>query len=191
MIGHPLDLALNNGPPPFGCQSGVFNLCATNGLKIPSPTPLGPSSNAVQPAAAFQVGSTPPGAGNIISWAPHPNPPPLSFPPTCFSPFIGGQEPTSIVSNATLAMPGGVPGFQNLLAPGGDPFGNPFTNPPQPPTGLLSREQNAYFIGPVFPPPTSTAGCMPFQIRQQIGHFLYVVDQVSNQIVVVLSLIHI
>ncbi len=187
MIGHPLDLALNNGPPPFGCQSGAFNVCATNGFKIPSPTPLGGSSSVVQPAQTFQVGSTPPGAGNIISWAPHPNPPPLVFPPPCFSPYIGGQEPTSVSINMALNGGNQAVSAQNLLSANGNPFGNPNTFPPQPPTGLLALEQNTYFIGPVFPPPSSTTACLTYQIRQQIGHFLYVVDQVSNQIVVVNS----
>ena len=42
---------------------------------------------------ALMIISGEPGlAENIISWAPHPNPPPLQFPPLCATPFIGGQE---------------------------------------------------------------------------------------------------
>ncbi len=174
MIGQPLDLTFNNGPPPFGCQSGAFNVCAQNGLKQPTPIQSGPHS--LSPSQPGQFGSAPAGSGNIISWAPHPNPPPLVFPPPCFTPYLAGQEPTSV--STTVG---------NLLSPNGDPFGNPFSNPPQPPTGLLASEQNAYFQGTVFPPPSSAGACVPYQIRQQIGHFLYVIDQVRNQVVVVNS----
>ena len=180
MIGQPLDLTFNNGPPPFGCQSGTFNVCATNGLKQPNPVIVGPHS--LGPSQPGQFGVAPAGSGNLISWAPHPNPPPLSFPPTCFSPYIGGQEPTGLSSVDSAGNP-----LQNLLAPNGDPFGNPNTNPPTPPTGLLASEQNTYFQGPVFPPPSSVQACVPYQIRQQIGHFLYVIDQVRNEVVVVNS----
>ncbi|MHC4379126.1 MAG: hypothetical protein ACYS26_21205, partial [Planctomycetota bacterium] len=85
MIGQPLDLAFNNAPPPFGCQSGNLNLCAQDGLKLPTPVA---GATVSLPAAAVQVSNTPPGGGNLISWAPHPNPPALSFPPLCTTPFI-------------------------------------------------------------------------------------------------------
>ena len=54
------------------------------------------------------------GAENIVSWSPHPNPPPLVFPPLCVSPWIGGLEPTAVQS--TLTPPEG-PGLTNLLVP--------------------------------------------------------------------------
>lgn len=172
MIGQPLDLAFNNAPPPFGCQAGNLNLCAQDGLKIPTPVQ---GATVALPATAVQVSTTPPGGGNLISWAPHPNPPALSFPPLCASPFIGGAEPTSVDSSATA---------NNLLVPNADPFGNPSLQIP--PSGLLHDAQNAFFQGPSRPS-TSLAGCMPYQIRQQVGHFLYVGDQARNEVVVLNS----
>lgn len=171
MIGQPLDLAFNNAPPPFGCQSGNLNLCAQDGLKLPTPVA---GATVSLPAAAVQVSNTPPGGGNLISWAPHPNPPALSFPPLCTTPFIGGAEPTSIDSNT----------LNNLLVPNADPFGNPLLGTP--PTGLLHDAQNAYFQGPSRPS-TALTTCQAYQIRQQVGHFLYVGDQARNEVVVLNS----
>ena len=48
------------------------------------------------------------GASNLVSWAPHPNPPPLVFPPLCSTPLIGALEPTSF--DTVL-----ISGLQNLL----------------------------------------------------------------------------
>ncbi|HKX45288.1 MAG TPA: hypothetical protein VJP77_01095, partial [Planctomycetota bacterium] len=175
MIGQPLDLAFNNAPPPFGCQSGNPNVCAASGLKLLNPIAV--SLSAVGPAQPGQFSAAPPGAGNIISWAPHPNPPPLVFPPPCVSPQIGGQEPTSIDSTATFFL-------QNLLAPNGDAFGKPELGIP--PSGLLVNEQTAFFQGPSAPQ-SQISACIPYQIRQQVGHFLYVADRVRGEIVVVNS----
>jgi hypothetical protein len=181
MLGAPLDLAFNNGPSPFGCQSGNPNVCASSGLKIVSPFQVGP--NSLGPAPAGQIGTTQPGTGNIISWAPHPNPPPLIFPPLCITPDINGQEPTSVDSTNPTATPG-LPILQNLLVPNGDPFGKPALN--LPPNGLLAAEQNSYFRGPSRPQ-TTASSCNPYMIRQQVGHFLYVLDGVRSQVVVVNS----
>ncbi len=169
-LGQPLDLAINNAPPPFGCQSGNPNVCAISGLKVP--TPVVQSASTLAPALPGQFSTVPPGTGNLISWAPHPNPPPLVFPPLCISPSIGGQEPTSIDTQVA-----------NLLLPG-NPFGNPALGTP--PSGLLANEQNTYFVGPSSPQ-DSPGGCTPFSMRQQVGHFLYVVDRVRRQIVVLNS----
>jgi YVTN family beta-propeller protein len=175
MIGQALDLSFNNGPPPFGCQAGTPNICASSGLKQPSGTAFG---NGLAPAQPGQFSTIPPGVGNIIAWAPHPNPPPLVFPPPCVSPLIAGQEPTSIDStvppNAKL----------NLLSPSGDPFGSPDFNVP--PSGLLTNTQNAYFQGPSLPQPVITS-CSAYSIRQQVGHFLYMIDRVSREVVVLNS----
>lgn len=181
MIGQPLDLAFNNGPSPFGCQSGNPNVCASSGLKIVSPFQVGPHS--LGPAPPGQIGTTQPGTGNIISWAPHPNPPPLIFPPLCISPDINGQEPTSVDSANPNNQPG-LPQLQNLLVPNGNPFGNPQFN--LPPNGLLAVEQNCYFRGPSRPQ-TTPSSCQQYMIRQQVGHFLYVLDAVRGEIVVVNS----
>lgn len=173
MLGHALDSSFNNGPPPFGCQAGGGNLCASTGLK--KPTPVVSAANTLGPAAAGQFSTAPVGAENLVSWAPHPNPPPLTFPPLCVSPFIGGQEPTSVDSSATLL---------NLLTPGSFPQGDPTTQ--KPPQGMLSSEQNAFFQGPGSPQ-TLIQNCTEYQIRQQIGNFLYVLDRIRREIVVLNS----
>ncbi|MDG2144378.1 MAG: beta-propeller fold lactonase family protein [Planctomycetota bacterium] len=173
MLGQPLDTVFNNGPPPFGCQAGGGNLCATTGLKIPTPVVVG--LNTLGPAQPGQFSTAPSGAGNLISWAPHPNPPPLTFPPLCVSPFIGGQEPTSVDSQALNS---------NLLVPGASPQGNPLAQIP--PQGMLNKEQNAFFQGPSAPQ-TQVGSCLPFQIRQQVGNYLYVVDRVRREVVVLNS----
>jgi hypothetical protein len=177
MLGQPLDLVYNNSMPPFGCQSGNPNLCALTGKKRPTPI-LQPSGTALGPSAPGQFGSAPAGSGNLISWAPHPNPPPLVFPPLCVVPNIGAQEPTS-VDSVTIVL------LQNMLLPG-NPFGNPNNNPPLPPNGILAKDQTAFFVGPSGPQDLLTA-CADYQIRQQIGHFLYVIDRVRRQVVVLNS----
>lgn len=179
MLGHALDSSFNNGPAPFGCQAGFGNICAQTGLK--QLNPIQSNANTLGPSAPGQFGSSSPGGENLISWSPHPNPPPLSFPPPCISPFIAGQEPTAL--DSSLAAPAG-PGLVNLLTPGAFPLGQPELN--KPPQGLLVKEQNAFFLGPSAPQ-TSISNCLPFQVRQQIGHFLYMVDQVRGELVVLNS----
>jgi hypothetical protein len=182
MIGHPLDSSFNDGPSPFGCQAGGGNLCAFDGKKLINPYPNG---NSMIPVQTGQVnGIINPGAENIMSWGPHPNPPPLIFPPLCVSPYLGVQEPTS-VDSGFLIPPAVGAGLSNLLGPG-DPFGNPLTNPPVPPSGLLSPEQNNYFEGPSLPA-QQTVLCQPYMIRQQIGNYLYVIDRGRREIVIVNS----
>ncbi len=175
MIGHSLDSAFNNGPQPFGCQAGGGNLCASDGKKLISPVTVG-SGNTMGPTQAGQFGGLGAGAENLMGWAPHPNPPPLAFPPLCVAPYIGGQEPTSIDTQA-------VAGLTNLLVPG-DPFGHPLVG--EPPSGLLTPEQNTFFEGPSLEQATIGA-CRNFQIRQQIGHYLYVIDRARREVVVLNS----
>lgn len=178
-LGHALDTSFNNAPSPFGCQSGGGNLCAIDGLQTLLVAPNGPASTGpAGPADPILNSGT--AAGNTIAWAPHPNPPPLSFPPLCVSPNIGGQEPTSVVSS--LPPPAGL-GLTNLLIPG-DPFGNPNLNIP--PSGLLNKVQNGFFQGPSLPQ-ASVGQCQPYMMRQQIGQFLYVVDRARRQLVVLNS----
>ena len=174
MLGHALDSSFNNGPPPFGCQAGGGNLCASSGLK--TPTPVQTALNTLGPAQPGQFSTAPVGAENLVCWAPHPNPPPLTFPPLCVSPFIGGQEPTSVDSTTA--------GLQNLLTPGAFPQGDPESQTP--PQGLLTSEQNAFFQGPGSPQ-TLVQNCAPYQIRQQVGNFLYVLDRIRREIVVLNS----
>jgi hypothetical protein len=178
MIGHALDRTFNAGPAPFGCQAGGGNLCAFDGKKIINP---GVNGNTMQPVQNGQVnGIIGTGAENLACWSPCPNPPPLVFPPICVSPYIGGQEPTSVDS---IILPPQGAGLTNLLAPGNF-FGIPAQNVP--PSGLLSPEQNGYFEGPSIAQPTITP-CQPYMIRQQIGHYLYVIDRGLHQIVVLNS----
>lgn len=167
MLGHSLDTSFNNGPQPFGCQAVGGNQCAIDGAKLINPSVNG---NTMQPAQTGQVnGIIGTGAENLCCWAPHPNPPPLKFPPLCVSPFIGGEEPTSVLTTSP-----------NLLGPG-NPFGSP---PSQPPAGLLAPEQNAYFQGPQLTPPPPGGSCAPFMFRQQVGQFLYMIDRNRREVVV-------
>jgi len=106
--------------------------------------------------------------GNCISVAPHPNPPRLVFPPPNPNRAIFGEEPTTA-------------GGTNLLT-----RGNPFSSQ----IGQLGvfGTLNTAFNGPAPPPPSPPPppAFRPFNIRQQIGHFLYVLDS-DNRSVVVLN----
>jgi len=175
MIGSALDGTFNNAPFPFGCQSGGGNLCAIDGQKIVNPFPNGLT---LIPAPIAQFGFLGAGAPNLITWAPHPNPPKILFPPLCVAPFLNTQEPTSIDVGPASATP-----LPNLLGPA-DPFGDPTHGVP--PTGLLALQQNVHFTGPSIPQPQLSA-CLPFMVRQQIGHYLYMIDRQRREIVVLNS----
>lgn len=184
MLGHALDTNFNNAPAPFGCQSGGGNLCALDGQKTITVMQGGPNTLIPNLPLILNnpiLNSTVAGE-NSISWAPHPNPPPLQFPPLCVSPYIGGQEPTSIFT--VLPQPPAPPpnglGLQNLLVPG-NPFGDPLNGVP--PDGLLTPEQNAWMQGPHAPQQVIGA-CLPYMMRQQLGHFMYVVDRARNELVI-------
>ena len=184
MLGHALDSAFNNAPAPFGCQAGGGNLCALDGQKLYQVMQGGPNTliPATPPVLNNPILNTQLGSENVISFAPHPNPPPLQFPPLCISPYIGGQEPTSIFTilpPPPAAPPNGL-GLSNLLVPG-DPFGDP--NNGVPPGGLLSPEQNAFMQGPHAPQLVINA-CLNYMIRQQIGQFMYLIDRARNEVVV-------
>lgn len=178
MLGHSLDNVFNNGDP-FGCQSGGGNLCAATGLKFVQLAQGGAST--LQPSGATTtVVKTVFGGENLVSWAPHPNPPPLIFPPLCLSPAIGGQEPSSI---DLIPPPPAIPTI-NLLVPGPNPLGSP--DACVPPQNLLTPEQNAFFVGPS-KPSTDIANCTQYAYRQQIGQFLYIADRVAAEIVILNS----
>ena len=179
-LGHALDNTFNNGSP-FGCQAGGGNLCAQTGLKIVtingggSSTIIPPDPNVVLAPVKTEWG-----VENLVSWAPHPNPPALIFPPLCLSPLIGGQEPTSFYT--TAPPPVGL-GLQNLLPPNGG-LGIPLAGIP--PTGVLTKEQNCFFQGPSAPQ-QNIAACLPYMMRQQIGNYLYVIDRARQEVVVLNS----
>ncbi len=182
-IGHALDGSFNNGSP-FGCQAGGGNICAWTGLKNVAIGAGGNSTIVPTNLNLNQVLSPIKnefGVENLVSWAPTPNPPPLSFPPLCLSPLIGGKEPTAWFITQLPIIPGAPGlGLKNLLVPG-DAFGDPTRNIP--PSGLLAREQNSFFEGPS-PPQSNISTCAEFMLRQQVGHYLYVVDRAAGEIVV-------
>jgi len=187
MLGHALDSSFNNAPAPYGCQSGGGNLCAQDGLKLISVIQGGPST--LTPPRIIptnQILNNVTGGENIVSWAPHPNPPSITFPPLCVWPFLGTEEPTSI--DVTFPPDPTVPALNNWLSPG-DPFGDPNgeqSGIPVPPSGLLTTEQNAWFDGPPLPQ-LAIAGCQQYKIRQQVGSFLYVLDRSRKEVVVLNS----
>lgn len=171
MIGRPLDLVFNDGPAPFGCQAGGGNLCASDGHQLLSVTTSGPNTLAPTPVAGMPL-YVQIHAGNPISFAPHPNPPPLAAAPLCATPAIAGMEPSS--ADSPLA---------NLLVPG-DALGDPTNGVP--PSGLLTSEQNTFFMGPSASS-GSLGNCAPYTYRQQIGHFVYMIDRRAHQVVAVNS----
>jgi YVTN family beta-propeller protein len=188
-LGWALDVVYNNGQEASGCQSGGGNICAIRGKKnisgafgsLSSQSSIVPGNVPGLPGVGLAVLSQ--GGPNIVSWAPHPNPPALVFQPLCISPFIGGAEPTAfeVIQPPPLASVFGL-GLSNLLTPG-DPFGNPSVN--LKPSGLLTRQQNGWFEGPS--PVRPLNQCTDYMIRQQVGHFLYVIDNARREIVVLNS----
>lgn len=184
MIGQSLDLVFNNGKDTTGCRDGGGNFCSITGKKVVRSAFQ--TSQTVGPPQPNQVAAAlVPGGANPVSFAPHPNPPPLIFPPLCLQPFIGGAEPTSIW-NLQPPPPVGVgPAlgpYTNLLAPG-NPFGSTFS----PPSGIPAQYQNCYFEGPDRNIYASPAPCLEYQFRQQVGHFLYMIDRARREILVLNS----
>ncbi len=177
-LGNPLDTVYHNGKDSTGCRSGGGSFCAVTGKKLVQTAfqtnqTLGPPTGNQLPAA--QV----PGGANPISFAPHPNPPVLRFPPLCLQPFIGGEEPTSKFTIDPPPPAGKGLGFSNLLVPG-DAL-REFSNPP---SGTLAQFQNAFFEGPDRPIELTSGACLSYMYRQQIGHFLYMLDRARREVVV-------
>ena len=131
-------------------------------------------------SAANQVNPTSgaPQRGNSIAQIPHPNPPRLDFPPPNVDQAIFAQEPTAGPSPCVATSP------RNGLT-----AGNPFaTNPSQ--VGLFRHTfDGGPFVGPGPQPPSPAPPppVCPYTYRQQIGHFLYVLDRQNSQVVVVNS----
>mgnify|MGYP001420207552 CR=1 FL=1 len=173
MLGAPLDRRTNNGLEPTGCQAGGGNVCAITSKQVLSVTMGGPHT--LRPTLpGEQALNHVVGGGNPISFAPHPNPPRIVQPPLCALPRIAGEEPSSIY-NTRLPLPG----LFNLLIPG-DALALP-------PTGLLSPEQNSFFVGPDRPGLVGPLQCEDYMIRQQIGHYLYVTENERDEVLVLNS----
>lgn len=123
-----------------------------------------------------------PAIGNTIAVRPNPNPPRLRFPPPNPSRAIFGEEP-SVASSMPVPM-----GRIGTMTP------NCVTSP----LSVLTQSsrldfqvgaQDGVFVGPQQPvgiPPVVTGMC-PFLSRQQVGHFLYVLDPENRQLLVVNS----
>ncbi len=117
--------------------------------------------------------------GNSISVAPHPNPPKLRFPPPNPARAIFGEEPTV----ANLGGPGcQVQGPTNRLLKG-----NPFSDGPD--KGVFHTNFQGSFFGPNPAPgsPQPPILFCAYACRQQIGHFLYVLDRGKRRILVLNS----
>jgi hypothetical protein len=129
-------------------------------------------------------------AGNTITQPPVPNPPRLVFPPPNPNRAIFGEEPAV---KSSLGPPG-------ALITGGPPVGcaavglnqlvqgNPFSSI-QNELGVYGTTFMGVFVGPQPPPgsPPPPPPFCPFTSRQQVGHFLYVLDRDNRQVVVVNS----
>ena len=161
-IGAPLDLVFNN------------ENINTNTTR----------ANQINPVLALQM------AGNTISQPPHPNPPKLKFPPDNPGRAIFGEEPTVTSSSGPPGntFTGGTPAgclnspLNQLVQ------GNPFaTTGGQ--VGTYGTTFMGGFVGPNPPPlsPPPPPPFCPFTARQQVGHFLYVLDRDNRQIVILNS----
>ena len=119
--------------------------------------------------------------GNTISAPPVPNPPRLRFPPPNPGKGIFGEDPTA--SSQVAAPPCIIASARNLLVKG-----NPFADRVGQ-IGLLHSSFPGAFYGPQPPPgsPQPPLPSCPYNSRQQIGHFLYVLDREKRQVLVVNS----
>lgn len=139
-------------------------------------------ANQSNPVGGVQVN------GNTISQPPHPNPPRLVFPPPNPNRAIFGEEPSTTSSsgppgNVITANPPCVISPLNLLVQG-----NPFATS-QGAVGVYGTLLMGTFYGPQPPPlsPPPPPPYCPFTARQQVGHFLYVLDRSNRQVLVVNS----
>jgi hypothetical protein len=128
--------------------------------------------------------------GNTITQPPVPNPPKLVFPPPNPNRAIFGEEPAvkssfgppgALVTGGPAATCLGV--GLNLLV-----RGNPFASVSNE-IGVYGTTFMGVFVGPQPPPgsPPPPPPFCPFTSRQQVGHFLYVLDRDNRQILVVNS----
>ncbi|MFT4842483.1 MAG: hypothetical protein ACI8UD_003947 [Planctomycetota bacterium] len=129
-------------------------------------------------------------SGNTITQPPIPNPPRLIFPPPNPNRAIFGEEPAVKSSLGPLgALVTGGPAA-NCLAVGLNLLvvGNPFSTV-QNELGVYGTGFMGVFVGPQPPPasPPPPPPFCPFTSRQQVGHFLYVLDRDNRQVLVVNS----
>ncbi|MBL8756402.1 MAG: hypothetical protein JNK15_24120 [Planctomycetes bacterium] len=128
--------------------------------------------------------------GNTITQAPIPNPPRLVFPPPNPNRAIFGEEPAvkSSLGPTGALVTGGPPA--GCLAVGLNLLvrGNPFSSV-QNELGVYGTTFMGVFVGPQPPPasPPPPPPFCPFTSRQQVGHFLYVLDRDNRQVLVVNS----
>ena len=129
-------------------------------------------------------------SGNTITQPPVPNPPRLIFPPPNPDRAIFGEEPAvkSSLGPPGALVTGGPPA--NCLAVGLNLLvqGNPFSSV-QNELGVYGTTFMGVFVGPQPPPgsPPPPPPFCPFTSRQQVGHFLYVLDRDNRQVLVVNS----
>jgi len=159
-VGAPLDLVFNNEN---------VNVNATR-------------ANQRNPTTGTQM------AGNAITQPPHPNPPRLVFPPPNPNRAIFGEEPTTTSSsgaqgNIITTNPPCSLSPINLLVQG-NPFGSALGT-----VGIFGNQFQGTFVGPQPPPtqPPPPPPACPFVVRQQVGHFLYVLDRDNRQVLVLNS----
>ncbi|MEC8650999.1 MAG: hypothetical protein VXY92_00430 [Planctomycetota bacterium] len=128
-------------------------------------------------------------SGNTITQPPIPNPPRLVFPPPNPNRAIFGEEPavkSSLGPTGALVTAGppacAAVGLNLLLV------GNPFSSV-QNEIGTYGTNFMGVFVGPQPPPasPPPPPPFCPFTSRQQVGHFLYVLDRDNRQVVIVNS----
>lgn len=141
----------------YDCLSGGLNNCASAALQL-------------HPASAQRI------VGNAIQYAPHPNPPRLLLSPSCFSPLVQGEEPTFGDQNRDG-------NFATNALVTGDPFG---VLGGKGPSGLLTRSSTYTGVN-FYGPAPSAQFCPTFTLRQQVGHFLYVVDTLGERVIVLNS----
>ncbi|MBL8729114.1 MAG: hypothetical protein JNM25_11825 [Planctomycetes bacterium] len=128
--------------------------------------------------------------GNSITQPPVPNPPRLVFPPPNPNRAIFGEEPSTKSSSGPVGslLTGGPPA--GCLAVGINflTVGNPFASVSGA-VGVYGTQFMNVFVGPQPPPgsPPPPIPYCPFTSRQQIGHFLYVLDRENRQVLVVNS----
>ncbi|PIE23061.1 MAG: hypothetical protein CSA62_09245 [Planctomycetota bacterium] len=132
--------------------------------------------------------------GNSISIAPHPNPPRLVFPPANPAFGIWGEEP-SVKSSGPAFIPGEIMTSHPPVGPcRRTPInllvrGNPHGSATVGDLGIYGGVSNGVFHGPQPAPgtPTPSIPFCQYTSRQQVGHFLYVLDRGKKQIIVLNS----